>query len=257
MDELPVTLPVPFLRMRKYRGETVLVVHAHTDDADWNCGGTVAKLSAAGANVVYIVATDGEAGSNDPDMTPERLVEIRRREQKNANDILGVSETVYFGYGDGKLHLATDVEEKIGRLIRRYRPKLVLTFDPAWPDYVMHPDHRAVAIATIRAVTFSDLTLTYTCGEKLDPFRPGELLLFEPRRPNVWVNISKHTYSKLDALAAHRSQMEHLLPGWLHDIMYRVVDAGDNIATRSLTRLLHPSFSVETFRRHPITGLLR
>ena len=247
----------PWLNFRKYSGQKVLIVHAHTDDADWNCGATAARLADAGAEVIYVVATDGDAGTNDPHMTRGQLVQTRREEQSAANDILGVSETIYLGHRDGKLHLVTDLEDTIAALIRRHRPKLVITFDPAWPDYRMHPDHRASAIATIRAASFSDLALTYTDGESAEPFKCDELLLFEPRRPNLFVNVSKYSFKKLRALAAHESQMVHLLPPRLHDAMYRLVEAGDNIATRSAIRLLHPSFAVESFRRHPLGGLLR
>ncbi|MFC1474763.1 PIG-L deacetylase family protein [bacterium] len=247
----------PWLNVKKYSGKTVLIPHAHTDDADWACGGTAARLAAAGAEVIYVVATDGEAGSSDLEITQEELIEIRRGEQRDANDILGVSDTIFLGHQDGRLHRVPDLEEQVMKLVREYKPELVITFDPEWPEHRMHPDHRAIAIATIRSCNFSGLSMTYGDGSHQEPHRCDELLLWGPKKPNLWVNVSKYTYEKLAALAAHRSQMEHLLPGPLHDLVYRLIDSGENPVTKTLPGLIHSSFFVEPFRRYPLGSLLR
>lgn len=247
----------PWLNAKKYSGKTVLVPHAHTDDADWACGGAVAKLAAAGAEVIYVVATDGDAGTSDASISREELIETRRNEQREANEILGVADTIFLGHQDGRLHRVPDLEEQIMKLVRQYKPALVITFDPEWPEHHMHPDHRAIAIATIRAATFSTLSLTYGDGEHQEPHRCDEVLLWGPKRPNVWVDVTKYTYAKFSALAAHHSQMEHILPKPLHDLMYKMIDAGENPLTKIVPGLLHPSFFVEPFRRYPLGSLLR
>ena len=50
-----------------------MVVVAHPDDAEYGCSGTVAKWCREGWEVVYVLCTDGSKGSDDPEMTPERL----------------------------------------------------------------------------------------------------------------------------------------------------------------------------------------
>ncbi|HPI78585.1 MAG TPA: PIG-L family deacetylase, partial [bacterium] len=87
-----------FINYKKYSGKTVLVVTAHTDDADYNCGAAVARLSDAGARVVYVVCTKGEKGTMDRALSADELVRTRRDEQDAANRILGVSETIHFDY---------------------------------------------------------------------------------------------------------------------------------------------------------------
>src|SRR6266481_1637500 len=70
--------------------QSALIVVAHPDDADSLAAGTVAKLTRAGTRVAYCIATNGEKGSGDRTMTPERLATIRQEEQRQAARVLGV-----------------------------------------------------------------------------------------------------------------------------------------------------------------------
>ena len=72
-----------------------MVVVAHPDDAEWMCAGTVAKWCAEGWDVVYVLCTDGSKGSSDPEMSSEKLIEIREAEQREACRVLGVKEVVF------------------------------------------------------------------------------------------------------------------------------------------------------------------
>ena len=80
-----------------------MVVFAHPDDAEFGCGGTVARWVTEGIEFVYVVATDGSKGSADPTMSPEQLIALRRQEQRSAADVLGVKDIVFLGYPDGYL----------------------------------------------------------------------------------------------------------------------------------------------------------
>ena len=85
------------------RPERALVVTPHPDDAEIGCGGTVAGWIAQGTEVFYVLCTNGDKGSQEPDMTSERLAQIREREQAEAAAALGVKEVVYLRYPDGAL----------------------------------------------------------------------------------------------------------------------------------------------------------
>ena len=65
-------------------GNSVLVVMAHPDDAEFGCGGTIAKWAAAGKDINYLLCTSGDKGSSDPDIATYRLAKTRRAEQINA-----------------------------------------------------------------------------------------------------------------------------------------------------------------------------
>ena len=76
---------------------------AHPDDPEFFCGGTVALWCAAGTEVSYLILTNGNKGSNDPGMTPEKLAVIRKEEQQAAADVLGVKRVIYLDEPEGEL----------------------------------------------------------------------------------------------------------------------------------------------------------
>ena len=80
--------------------ERVMVVTAHPDDPEFGAGGTIARLVREGCRVAYVIVTNGDKGSGDRTMTPERLTLIRREEQQNAARELGVERVEFLGYED-------------------------------------------------------------------------------------------------------------------------------------------------------------
>ena len=67
-----------------------MILFAHPDDAEFVCGGTVARWAREGCEVHYVCITDGSAGSNDPGTTREAMRVVREREMRAAADVLGV-----------------------------------------------------------------------------------------------------------------------------------------------------------------------
>mgnify|MGYP003574914673 CR=1 FL=1 len=78
----------------------VMVVTPHPDDAEFGVAGTVARWVKEGRRVIYVVCTNGDKGTSDINMKPEKLVEIRKKEQQAAADTLGVSEVIFLGLPD-------------------------------------------------------------------------------------------------------------------------------------------------------------
>ena len=129
----------------------VMVIFAHPDDAEFLCSGTVARFTANGYRVQYVLATSGDKGSNDPAATPEQLVATREAEQQAAADVLGIEEVTFLRHLDGELEVSIAFRREIVHVIRRGKPDVVLTFDP-WQRYQIHPDHRAIGQTTLDAV---------------------------------------------------------------------------------------------------------
>src|SRR4051812_38526204 len=107
-----------------------LGVAAHPDDLDFGAAGSVAAWTAAGAEVYYLVLTNGNKGSADLATDPDSLVAIRRKEQQEAARILGVKKVYFCDYEDGELAVTMDVKRDIARVIRQVRPDTVFTMDP-------------------------------------------------------------------------------------------------------------------------------
>jgi len=115
-----------------FKGKIVLVVGAHPDDNDFGAGATVAKAAIEGAEVIYLIATTGQRGSSEETMTPERLSDIRKKEQEDAARVLGVREVHFLNYVDGELIPDIRLKEQVVIHIRRFRPYMVFTMDPTF-----------------------------------------------------------------------------------------------------------------------------
>ncbi|NLE76172.1 MAG: PIG-L family deacetylase, partial [Chloroflexi bacterium] len=50
--------------------QRAMVIFAHPDDPEFSVAGSVARWVREGAEVIYVVCTDGERGCNDPDCDP-------------------------------------------------------------------------------------------------------------------------------------------------------------------------------------------
>ncbi|MGH7310644.1 MAG: PIG-L deacetylase family protein, partial [Candidatus Rokuibacteriota bacterium] len=129
------------------RIERVTVITAHPDDAEFGAGGTIAKMVKQGRELTYVIVTNGNKGSSDRTMTPERLVHIRESEQRNAARVLGVERVEFLGYEDGEVEDTRQLRLDVTRQIRQWRPDLVITQNPHRTSnlYASHRDHRITA----------------------------------------------------------------------------------------------------------------
>src|SRR5215472_9875748 len=87
------------------QGQRILVIMAHPDDAEFICGGTMARLVAEGRDIYYVLVTSGNRGSHEAGMTMERLAKIREDEQRRAAAALGVREVSFLGHNDGEVEV--------------------------------------------------------------------------------------------------------------------------------------------------------
>jgi LmbE family N-acetylglucosaminyl deacetylase len=199
--------------------ERALVIAAHPDDIECFAGGTIARLTRTGAVVVYALATGGEGGCNDMSVPTPAVTAQRKREQRQAAQLLGVETVEWITVSggamlrDSEVIPSLDLRLALVRLIRHHRPDLVVTFDPTcltMGSYVNHPDHRAVGESVIAAVWPAAANPRYH-SELLDaglaPHAVRELWLMLSPTPNHAVDISSTLDPKAAALAAHKSQL--------------------------------------------------
>jgi LmbE family N-acetylglucosaminyl deacetylase len=196
-------------------GQRILVVVAHPDDAEFMIAGSVARWIREGREVAYLVCTDGDKGSSDPDLAPERLAQIRREEQRAACAVLGVREVVFLGYADGLLQNTLELRRDIACHIRRLRPDALVCQDPTrrWYGnvYLNHPDHRAAGDAALDAVfplARDYHILPELIQEGLLPHKVRHIYLspgFE--EADVWFDITDTIEQKIAALYEHKTQI--------------------------------------------------
>ena len=185
----------------------VLGVGAHPDDLEWYAGATLAKLAREGAEITWVICTDGGKGSYDPNADARQLAAQRAAEQRAAANALGAQETIFLGYADGELEVNAELKKRLTELYRTYRPELLLTFDP-WKRYELHPDHLAAGRAALEARLAAKMPLYYPDlrDRRIDAWAIRELWLFNADEPNHWVDVSETLEAQQRALALHRSQ---------------------------------------------------
>lgn len=191
--------------------QSALVVAAHPDDAEFQCGATLASWTRQGCTVHHLVLTDGSKGTWDPQADQQALVARRQREQRDAASALGATgEVVFLGRTDGELSVDPSGTAEVCAVIRRLVPAVVLTHDP-WRRYRLHPDHEAAGRLAIGGVVAARDPFFFReqLADHTGPHRPDALLLFEPDEVNHLEVVSEEDLNaKLAALEAHRSQME-------------------------------------------------
>ena len=143
----------------------LLACFAHPDDEAFPVGGALAAHAARGVQIRLITATLGEEGEirQPGSATRETLGAVRRAELARAVRILGLQDQILLHYRDSGMDgsaanqhpdafinaPAEVVIERLTEEIRRFRPQVVLTFDPA--GLYGHPDHIAICRHTTAA----------------------------------------------------------------------------------------------------------
>jgi LmbE family N-acetylglucosaminyl deacetylase len=131
---------------------SALAVVAHPDDLEFGAAGAVARWTAEGRSVAYLLVTRGEAGIDS--IPPAECGPLREAEQRAAAHIVGVDVVEFLDHADGTIEYGPALRRDIAHAIRRHRPDLVITGNhhPTWPGGGLNtPDHRAVGQATIDA----------------------------------------------------------------------------------------------------------
>ena len=190
-----------------------MVIAAHPDDAEFGCGGAVAKWVASGASAFFLIATNGDKGNDSGEITPVELSIIRQTEQENAARTVGVQYLEFLPYEDGSLSANHDLRGRVVEMIRRWRPDTIVTHDPSTVFSracgVNHSDHRNIGLATLDAV------YPYARGANqypeqieagLAPHCVPQILLWGSREPDYWEDITGFVEQKVNALLQHKSQ---------------------------------------------------
>ena len=188
----------------------VLIIGAHPDDADLKAGGTACHWCEQGHVVRLVSLTNGEAGHQS--MAGPQLAKRRLAEAQASAASIGATYDV-LEYPDGQLDDRLEYRHRVIRLIRAFRPDLILTHRST--DY--HPDHRFAGLLVQDAAYL--LTVPAICPDV--PHLPASpvILYFSDGftkpcsfEPHVLVDIGQHFDRLVAMLDCHESQFYEWLP---------------------------------------------
>lgn len=187
----------------------LLVIGAHPDDTEFGAGGTIATFRLHDAEVHYVVCTDGSKGTKDRALVPVDLVARREAEQRAAAAVLGVREVTFLRQVDGALEPTMACRRDLARVIRRVRPRVMITHDP-WRQYQLHPDHRAAGFLSTDAFIAARDHLycpELFFDEGLEPYDVPEIWFYAPAEVDHFVDIGPAVEKKIEAVRCHASQL--------------------------------------------------
>ncbi len=178
----------------------ILAIGAHPDDVELGCAGTIAKEISNGKKVGIIDLTRGELGTRG---NPE----IRAKEAKVATKVLNVSFRENLEFKDGFFKNDLDHQLKLIKIIRKYRPRLILC--NAIDD--RHIDHPKGAKLVVDSCFLSGLKKIKTNLDGVDqnPWRPTNIyhyIQWKNLDPDFVVDISNFFNKKISAVKAFKSQ---------------------------------------------------
>jgi LmbE family N-acetylglucosaminyl deacetylase len=160
----------------------ILAIGAHPDDIEFGCGGTLVKYGRKGAHIELLVMTDGARGGSP---------KVRRREQKDAAQVLGAHKVHWGGYRDTLLPSVRHLIDRMETILKTSRPDFIFVNFPE----DTHQDHRLVARAAVSATRWARNVLFYE-GPTTVNFTP-----------TVFIDIAAEIDRKIEALHRHQSQI--------------------------------------------------
>jgi len=191
----------------------ILVILAHPDDPEFFMGATIAMWSKMGHKVSYLLLTKGERGLSEQYPDGGELKDIRKVEQRNAADVLGVDQVDFLDHPDGFLESNFENRRQLVAEIRKRQPDIVVSSDPQTlfhTHYINHPDHRAAGLLTMDAVFPAAGNPGFFPEQIEQGFQPThirELWMSLTVDPNITLDVSDYWDIRLEALKKHVSQI--------------------------------------------------
>jgi LmbE family N-acetylglucosaminyl deacetylase len=171
----------------------ILAMGAHPDDMELEAGGTLAKFIKKGYDVYLLILTSGGyTDMNGNTYFDEQL----RNEAKNASEILGIKEVIFYDYHTTELPSGGEIVSKVDALVDRIKPDVFISHHP----FDSHQDHKAAADIMF-AVSRQGRVKNVLSGSTL-PYRPNVFAF----RPQFYVDITDTIDIKMDAIRAYETQ---------------------------------------------------
>lgn len=175
----------------------VLAIFAHPDDMELTVGGTLLKMKSLGYKTGALDITKGDMGTRG-------TVEGRAEEAKDAARILKLDTRENLELPDGHVWVTEETRTKLVRVLRRLKPKIILTHQDGDP----HPDHNHIVQLVRESARLASMK-NYDGAFGLERANVPMVAhnIFSHRvAPSFIVDISDFLEEKMQAIAAHKSQ---------------------------------------------------
>jgi bacillithiol biosynthesis deacetylase BshB1 len=229
----------------------LLAIAAHRDDVELLCGGTLAKAATQGHRTAIVDLTQGEMGTRGS-------AELRATEASRAAEVLGVTARETLGLPDAGVVNTPETRAALARLIRRFRPQVVIAPAPRG----RHPDHRVAAQLVRDACFVAGLGKVEPAVPKHRPRKVIHAITYREDhvKPTFVVDISDEFERKLAAVRCYGSQFDDVVQAGevypngepLYDIVrHQAAHYGSLIRAR----YGEPFWTSETMRVDDVVGL--
>ena len=206
MPQVPLLEPLP------EDWHKALAVVAHPDDLEYGASSAVARWTAQGKEVVFLIATKGEAGIDS--IPPEETGPLRVQEETNSGRVVGVDTVEFLDHQDGVIEAGLPLRRDIALAIRRHRPDVVITM--SYEDGPRGPassDHRVVGLAVLDAARDASNRWVFTdqLAGGLGPWNGIQMVcLTNVSNPTHGVDVTSFIDKGIASLREHRVYLSNL-----------------------------------------------
>jgi len=191
-----------------------MAVVAHPDDLEYGAASAVARWTAQGKQIAYVLVTRGEAGIDG--MHPDQARQIREAEERASANAVGVTEIEFLDHADGVIEYGLPLRRDIAREVRRRRPEILISLNPhrSWGGSAWNSsDHRAVGRAVVDGArdganrwVFPELA-----KEGLEPWTGCRMVLFNGSpQPTHAVDVTDYLEHGIASLRCHQAYITGL-----------------------------------------------
>ena len=194
--------------------QTGLAIVAHPDDLEYGAAAAIAKWTAQGKRIAYVMVSKGEAGIDG--MEPSEVGRLRAQEEVNAARVVGVETVEFLDHTDGVIEYGARLRRDLSRVIRRHRPDVVITINHHLQFFSGHlnmADHRWVGLAVFDAARDAGNRWIFPelLEEGWEPWNEIRFVaVFGSTLPTHLVDVSEHWDAGLASLREHEVYLKNL-----------------------------------------------
>lgn len=186
----------------------IIAIGAHLDDIELGCGGTLAKASLQGHEIMMLVLS--KSGYRHYSGKYGRDTKVAIKEGKIAASILGIKKLKIFNFPNKDVPYNSKLIEILNKEFDEFNPDLILTH---WV-HDTHKSHSNAALSTLSAGRYFNSILMY------EPFPPAGRS-YESFRTQLYIDITETIKTKIESLRQHKSELNKYGEEWINSVIAR------------------------------------